>query len=227
MSGEQTATGWRFWVVPTLLLGTADVMLYSPYATPPKPWPERRYVATCPGVLRSDEHTPPGDACVCGVHAVVNLVDLLFHARSAMTRRECRSTAGLPVRTAISSGAHGDYMVVVGRVTTYRPLEVIAPSVSMAVEVKGEAAQIEALYVCPTEADHEDAESLQGALAARYQVPVVVGEPAYDAQDWLSRSQEPSFYYKRVGLRRPRGARGAQPLDLLSVNAGQPHPTTE
>ena len=205
MSDSAPGSGWRFWVVPTRLLGTSEAMLYSPYATPPKPWPERRYVATCPGVLRSDEHTPPGDACVCGVHAVVNLVDLLFHSRSAMAGREWRSSAGLPVRPAIASGALGDYIVVVGRVTIYQPLEIVTPSVSMAVEVKGDAAVIEALYVCPAEGAHGIAEDLRRALASRYQVPVEVGEPAYDAQDWLSRSQEPSFYYKQVGLRRPRG----------------------
>jgi hypothetical protein len=101
----------------------------------------------------------------------------------------------------------GDHLFVVGRVTLYRPMRVSVlpwhdPPIPVA-EMKAAAAEIESLNVCPTDTQQRQARTLQPALAARYGVPVEIGEPAYTARDWQQRSRVACYHYDQLGLGAP------------------------
>jgi hypothetical protein len=190
--------GWRFWVVPTKLPG-AHATLVSPFKLPPlNPWPKRRFVAHCDCRAQCN--------CGAGAYACANLVELLFYARCTMWW----------VKDPVAMGRQwwldllgGDALVVVGRVTLNRPTEVLVPVPTMPShppihELKGRAAQIDALYVCPTENQEHEAHVLQPDLAARYGgIPVHVGEPAYTTHDWEQRSRLRFYAYEGIGLGAP------------------------
>jgi hypothetical protein len=158
-----TVSGWRFWLVRP-----GQDLLLSPYDTG-SAWRTAAFAATC---AADSEHVPPAPGCDCGIYAERSAVDVVERAR-----RHRRTVAmNLALAGVRPSALPPLPAYVVGRVALAAAVPFVPRVGMMRVgvdELRAASAEIIDLTVQPGTSDPH----VVDRLAARYAVPVSVGQP--------------------------------------------------
>jgi len=103
-------------------------------------------------------------------------------------------------RYAVEQRSKQRSSIAVGRVTLRQAVPY--RDVTDIPELRAATGRIDELWVLDDAIGSGQAEKLRKGLSARYGVPVVVGQPAYNHHHWDTKTC-PDWKYERVGLQRP------------------------
>lgn len=196
---RDVVTAWRYWWVQE-----GDDRLFSPYGNGRKwpAWDHETHTAVC--LAKGDRHAPPVKGCDCGVYGSLNLPDVLYQAlviRHIWERRWQRNKV-----FSLTAAPMPQVILVVGKIKVTGALFQEDPEDRHVNEIRGVRATIKRLWICD---GVPRAPRLQAKLAERYDVPVEIGRPTYDAEEWAQRSRSPRWDWAALaripgGLTPPR-----------------------